>query len=148
MPTWTHKVVEPDDMAMVDQIYQLGIESQLPPEMGCTAIPWPTKDQILAHMQSPHLHMYVVYADGKLRAAIAFRDGGQIAFCVSKPWHPVTTLKIPGTPAHPLGLEQTKYMFGLVREWAGAVKTYNQSQASAVVEVFEASEVERIEPGQ
>lgn len=144
MPTWTHERVDPTDQKLLDAIYQLGIECQLPAEMGCTPIPWPAMSRIRLFAESSQ-GLYVVYADGtELRAAVSFLPGGEIVFCISKPYRTVAELSVPGTHAHPNGIEQTKYLFGLVRDMCGEVKTFNQSEATAVLEVFQESKVVRL----
>lgn len=145
MPTFTHKPVDPDDEALLAEIFQLGKDSQLPAELGCTAIPYPTLTRIRDIANDPNFHMFVVYADGNnLRVAIAHDDEGYIRFCVSKPWQDPQTV-IRGGPVHPNGAAQSAYLHGLVKQNTGIVRTFNNTTHPAIVKLHQDAGVTVVE---
>lgn len=134
MPTFTHELVDQDNENLLAQIFQLGVDSQLPVELGCSPIPYPTLTRIRDIAHDETLEFYVIYADGDLRVAIAFDETGAIRFCISKGWLDPRAVAA-GAPPHPNGVAQTNYFYNLVRERTGDVKTFNNTQHPAVTKL-------------
>jgi hypothetical protein len=140
---FTHEPWVPEDEGVFEQVYQLGIDSQLPEALTCSPYPYPSRSRIRAALTSQD-SKFLVYADGDLRMAFTFNDEGVITFCISKPW--LSSAQIAAGRTHPNGLAQAAYSYDLVRSLSGGVvKSYNNSSAPSILALHSNNHITVIE---